>query len=335
MFNRKNDSAESGAKFEPDLTGSFVATLDALVYDRHGVPGRGSGGPGGRAMLHRLIGRERQQDGSERLVVAPFNGCPRQIHPDEPHRIVSADEERGFDYAVWCSDERQAERDRLAVARLHEQREALRDRLRHALAINAVRADSMSSADQDAQRNTADLLAEGCARRLGDGVVVLATPVDVQLDRWPYLGRTGTGTFTPATGSGQRLLVHGAPSRRDGLVRPSGRYPVVGTVTAHDDGTVWTAYGAPAELVGPGVAGVWDEQAVVDVREWVNARRTEDERAQERQRVAETVEWMRQALLTRYAVYPRNDTERAACRELAAEGLCYELDDSFMLLRSV
>lgn len=330
MFNRNNKEAAE-PRFTPDHTGSFVAALDCQVADRlrYGHS---------KALLHRLIGREQQDDGSERLVVLTTDG-PRNIDPDEPHLVMTHAEEKGFDFVAWRSDERGALRDRERAARLNAQKNAARERLRWQLVMNTGPATmefngAQVSVNNEAQRIASELIAEGLGRSLGDGYVVTTEAQNVDLSRWPYLNRQGTGTFTPVTRSGLRLLVHGTPGK-DGLAVASGRYPVVGTVTAHVDGTEWTAYGVGVQLVGPGVAGTWDTRAGLDVREWVNERKEEDERRRDAEAAEAARPWLRDALLTRYAYRPRNDIERAVCADLAREGLCYEVEGSYVLVRPV
>lgn len=325
MFNNRKTDAGNGTPFEPDPAMPLIATLSGTPADRH---------QGTRTMLERLIGRERQPDGSARLVVLPYGGAPRKLGPDEPYRILTKAEARadgldGFDLAGWQLEQRQQLRDleraRARARALKDSRESL---LRHLALLKSTAEDI-----------AAELVADGWARRLlPDGGLVLATPAEVELSAWPYLERQGLAQFTPAS-TGRRLLAHRTPTRRDRAEASSGRFHVVGHL--EQDGQTWTAYLAQVtwlglgswsvELVGPGVAGIWAEDEGHNPGEWVSARLAEDEAAAAAARQAALLPVLRERLLTEYAVTPRTPDEEAACEALKREGLAYEIEGTLVL----
>ncbi len=336
--------------FTPDTNGLYVVTLDTPI-----PAGRGVRTSGWSHMIPRLIGRHRAADGSTRLVILPLGGHPRHVEPDEPHRILTAAEANTFDVRTWRRVERQAAADAHSAELLNARRREWRAQLLHALVLDAGprMLDARTARDlglapdtiSDWSHGIADeLIADGLARTLDDTHIVTTQHVDVELSRWPYLGIVGQAVFAPAP-RGTRVLVHAAPASSGGVVR-SGRFPVIGTVTLKGAES-WTAYlaqtrphggltVASVELVGPHVPGYWESaDAGQDVREWVDARQRADEELATLSAVAQSVERLREELLAQYAVTPRNAAETAACDQLAAEGLCYPTDGSYVLARAV
>lgn len=332
MFNRKSAAIDDqpGPSFEPDFTGQFVAALDVYVPDQRRYSGS-------RPVMHRLIGRETLTDGSERLIVLPYEGVPRPLDPDEPHRLLTAAEAREFDYLGWRDDERQSLRDRRRSRELTARRQAMRAQLEAALVVylgaNSVRQPDGSTfrPNEDSHDTASELIAAGEARTVGDWLVT-NRPASVDLSRWRYLDTEGRALFTPISG-GRRLLVHRTPARNGSQI-PTDRYPVCGDVTR--EGDTWTAYLAPAgvELVGPGVRGTWEFDTGADASAWFDARRDEDTAEREAAAVAAVRDKVRARLLSDYGVTPRTDAERTVCEELRREGEAYEVEGTYVLARA-
>lgn len=325
MFNARKTTAGNGATFEPDPAAPLIATLTGTPADRHrGTPD----------VLERLIGRERQPDGSARLVVLPYAGTPRKLDPAEPYRILTTKAEaRAFDLATWQFDQREQLR---AQSRAKARAQALKD------ARESLRRDlALTPPTEDIE---ADIVAAGLARRLDSapGQLILVAPAQVNLSGWPYVGCSGTALFTPAA-AGHHLLTHGTPTRRDdymsGAAVRSGRSPVIGHLEL--DGQTWTAYlgslhkhglsSRSVELVGPGVAGTWTEYEGQDVGEWVSACWEEATREADAVRLNEALAGLRGRLLTEYAVTPATQDEQAAGEVLKREGIAYEMEGTLVL----
>lgn len=323
--------------FQPDTSGLFVAALDCTPRNRHmasGVHGD---------LLHRLIGREIQPDGSALLVVLPYQGRPRTVGADEPHRILSYAEARTFDLAAWQRTTRQADADRQAAAGMRLRRQSMREALEHQLVIatgaREVRiGDLVIEQNNEGHRFADELIAEGLARTLDEGLLVTTHETTVELSAWPYLGRTGPARFTPAA-PGVRVLVYGCPSGGGGTLGRAGRCPVAGYVTAGRDR--WVAYaahthtGRQLELIGPGVPGAWEESVDgLDVAEWIEWQRDAAEAVERARQVEAIRSAVVEQLRTAYAITPTTDAELAVCQGLAAQGECYEVEGSFVLAKA-
>lgn len=324
--------------FQPDTSGLFVAALDCIPRDRHN---RAPGIHGD--LLHRLIGREMQSDGTALLVVLPYQGRPRTVAADEPHRVLGIAEARTFDLAAWQRTTRQAEADRQAAAVVRLRRQSIRAALQQQLIITTGARDMrfgdlVVEVNAEGRRFTDELISDGLARTLDEGVLVTTHETTVELGAWPYLGRTGPARFTPAA-PGVRVLVYGCPSGGGGTLGRAGRCPVAGYVTAGPDR--WVAYaahthtGRQLELIGPGVPGTWEESVDgQDVAEWVEWQRNSAE-AVEQVRQAEAIRAaLTEQLRTAYAITPTTAAELAVCQGLAAQGECYEVEGSYVLAKA-
>lgn len=320
------------SRFEPDTSGLLVAALDC--QSRETYLGRPD-------LLHRLIGRERQDDGSARLVVLPYAGTPRTLGNDEPHRVLNQRQARTFDLADWQRATRLEEQDRRDALEVRHRRQSLKAQLTSELVIltgpSSLRIDGRDvPTNSETHRVAQELIADGLAHTVSDGVLVTAQPAPVELSSWSYLNTSGPATFTAAERRGLRMLVHGCPTRR-GETGRAGSFPVVGLVTA-PDGRSWFAYIATTalsrslELLGEGVPGTWaNPEPGIDIAEWVELQDRAAEHLAQAQALESARAGVRDRLFSEYAITPRTEAERAACEEIAASGDCYETEGSYVL----